>query len=294
MTGVNIIHTKQVPSIRRKAIRTAILKAIETEKDRPLVLQIPLTPVIRTFLLARTGQNPTADPEKEVKEALASLQLMGIAIISLLTATHMEVIATVNPIMSTMTRVLHGLSIQVLQEKFIITTARQRSHSGRNPKSGLNEKEEKKRERKGRSEMWLEQKMEDVMGGILPSTENTCHPLKQANICCHQKVLAEIIIALLTNEMVITWNQGTPQLTTEKMSRDPLKMTECIRWLRRIQCTPQLFLQLFTDLLLLQQMLVEKRLFLLQEACKMFHHQQHHLLAPTHMGTTHHILHLQM
>jgi len=42
--------------------------------------------------------------------------------------------------MSTMTRVLHGLSIQVLQEKFIITTARQRSHSGRNPKSGLNGK----------------------------------------------------------------------------------------------------------------------------------------------------------
>ena len=72
------------------------------------------------------------------------------------------------------------------------------------------------------------------------------HAFNLSQICCHQKVLAEIIIALLTNEMVITWNQGTPQLTTEKMSRDPLKMTECVRWLRRIRCTPQLFLQLFT------------------------------------------------
>ena len=37
-------------------------------------------------------------------------------------------------------RVLPGLSIPVLQEKFIIITAKQRSHSGRNPKSGLNGK----------------------------------------------------------------------------------------------------------------------------------------------------------
>lgn len=61
-------YFRQVPSIPRKAIRTVILKAVETETDHRLVLQVPLSPGTQTFRHVRTGQNPTADPEKATNE----------------------------------------------------------------------------------------------------------------------------------------------------------------------------------------------------------------------------------
>lgn len=290
MTGVNIIHTRQVPSIPRKAIRTAILKAIEIETDRPLVLQIPHTPVIRTFLLARTGQNPITDPVKAKKEVPASRQVIHTGIIPLLTVTHMAVIGTANPIMLTVMRVLLGLNIPVLLEKCIITIAKQRSPSGRNPKSGLSEKEERKRERNGKKEMWLELKM-DVMAEIQLSIESYWLPPNQANIYL-LRIFAVIITVQLRREILM--NQGTPPLITEKTRTDSLKMIEGIRWSRHVQCTLQLFLLLFIGLPLLPQMLEEKQLFHLLEACKMFLLQQRHLHAPTCMGTTPRTLPLRM
>lgn len=59
---------RQAPSIHRKAIRTVTLKAVEIETDPRLVPQVPHIPVTQPFRHDLTGQNPTVDPERAVKE----------------------------------------------------------------------------------------------------------------------------------------------------------------------------------------------------------------------------------
>lgn len=286
MTGVNIIHTRQAPSIHRKAIRTVTLKAVEIETDPRLVPQVPLIPVTQPFRHDLTGQNPTVDPERAVKEVPASLQVKRTVIMPFQTATRMAVIAIASPIMLSVTRLFLGLSTPVLQEKCITITVKQRSPSGRSQKSGLSEREERKREKKGKNGMWLEQRM-DVMGEeILPSIENTWSPRNQVNTCHLQRVYTEIITTLAKSEMATTLSLETPS-----MIRESVRMIEDIRWSRHVQYTLLLFPQLFTGLLLLQQMLEEKQWFHLQEAYKMFHLQPRHHHAPICTSTLHTLPH---
>lgn len=289
MTGVNIIHIRQVPSTR-KVIPTVIQRAVERETDRRSVPRVPPTPAIQTFLHVPTGLSLTADPEKAVKEVLASLQLMHTVIMPFLTVTHMAMIATASPITLTVMRLLLGLSTPVLQERCIITIAKQKNPSGKNQRSGLNEREEIKREKTRKNEIWLESRMEET----LPSTENTWLLQNQANTYPLQRVLIEIIAVLISEiaTMVTIPNLGLYQLIREKRcNKDSVKVTECVRWSKRAQCTPQLFPLLCIGLLLLQQMLEERQWFRLQEACKMFHHQPLHPHAPTCMTSPHTLPH---
>lgn len=151
MTGVSIIHARQVPSSRRKSIPTAIRRVVERGRDRRLVRRIVeevhRTPAIQTFPPVPIAQSRTVDHEKETREVLASLQLMHTVIIPFLTVTHMAMSATASPTMSIAMRLLFGLSTPVLQERFTITTVKQKSPNGKSQKNGLSEKEERKTER---------------------------------------------------------------------------------------------------------------------------------------------------
>lgn len=286
MTGVSIIHIRQLPSTRR-VIPTVTQRAVERETDRRSVLPVPLTPAIQTFLRVPTGRNPTADLEKAVKEVLASLQLMHSVIMPFLIATHMAaVIAIVNPITSTMMRFFLGLNTPVLRERCIITTVKQKNPSGRNQGNGWKEREERKRERKRKNGTFLESKMEETLAST--STESSMLLQSQANTYLLQRVLTEIITAALKNEkvaMVIILNLGMCPLITEKICKDLVKVTEKDRWSKLVQCIPQLFPLWCIGLSLLPQMLEGKQWFPQQEVYKMFHHQPHHLHDPTSMTT---------
>lgn len=194
----------------------------------------------------------------------------------------MVVIATASPIMLTVTRLFLGLSTPVLQERCIITTAKQRNPSGRNQKNGLNERGERRKGKTRKNEIWVKPKMDVTLEETLHSIESIWLPQNQANTCRLQRVFTENIV-LLTNEMVTTLSLGIPPVIRERTCRDS------VRWSRHVQYTLQLFPLLFTGLLLLLQMLEERQLFHLQGAYRMSHHQPRHLRASICM-TTHHTL----
>ncbi|KAJ7369810.1 hypothetical protein OS493_036326 [Desmophyllum pertusum] len=279
MTGVSIIHTREVPSSHRKVIPTAIRRVVGRGRDRLSVLQIVeevrRTLAIQTFHPVPIDLNPTAGLERVVKEVLASLQLMHTVIIPFLTVTHMVMTATASPIMLTVMRLLFGLSTPALQERFIITTVKQKSPSGRNQRIGLNEREETRRERTRKKEILLEPEMVEE---TLAFTESTWFPQNPANICPLQRVFTETIIALGINEMEIMQSLGICPVIRKKTCRDSVRqVTEDLRWSRHVQYTLQHFQQLCIGLLLLWQILAERQLCHQREACKMFHHRPLHL-----------------
>lgn len=296
MTGVSIIHIRQVPNSRRKVIPTAIRRVVERGRDHRSVLQlveeVHRTLAIPTFHPVPIDRSPTTDPERAAKEVLASLQLMHTVIIPFLTVTHMAVSATTNPIMLTVTRRLSGPSIPALQERCIITTVKQRSHSGRNQRNGLNEREERRREKTRKKETLWEAKMDETSEETPLFTENTYLPLNQANTCPLQRVFTETIIALVINGKEIMQTSGACLESRKKICRGSANLwTEDIRWSRHVQCILQLFQQLCIGLILLWQISEERPQFHQQEACKMFHHQplHHHVPASTtSLRTLHH------
>lgn len=241
-------------------------RVVERGRDHRSVLQlleeVHRTPAIQTFHPVPIDRSPTADPERATKEVLASLQLTHTVIIPLLTVTHMVVSVTANPIMLTVTRLLSGLSIPALQERCIITTVKQRNHSGRNQRTGLNEREERRREKIRRKETLQEVKMDETSVETPLFIENTWPLLNQANTCPLQRVFTETTIALVINEKEIMQTSGTCLESRRKICRDPLNLvTEDIRWSRHVQCILQLFQQSLIGLILLWQILGERLQF---------------------------------
>lgn len=289
MTGVSIIHARQVPSSRRKSIPTAIRRVVERGRDRQLVQRIVeevhRTPVIQTFPPVPIDQSPTVDHEKETREVLASLQLMHTVIIPFLTVTRMAVSATASPTMSTVTRLLFGLSTPVLQGRFTITTVKQKSPNGKSQKNGLNEKEERKRGKTEKKEILWQPKMDG-------KTESIWLPPNPANTFPLQRIFIEIIIAQVISEMETIQRVGTcPLSRKKKSSRDCWEqLTEDLRLSKLLVYTQLLFQQLSIDLLLLWLICEENLLFHPLEAYKMFLLQPLLLHAPTCMSHPHTLL----
>lgn len=290
MTGVSIIHARQVPSSRRKSIPTAIRRVVERGRDRRLVRRIVeevhRTPAIQTFPPVPIAQSRTVDREKETREVLASLQLMHTVIIPFLTVTHMAMSATASPTMSIAMRLLFGLSTPVLQERFTITTVKQKSPNGKSQKNGLSEKEERKTERTEKKEILWQPEMDG-------KTESIWLPPNPANTFPLQRIFIEIIIALVKSEMETIQRVGICLLSRKKKSsRDcQEQLTEDLQLSKLLVYTPLLFQQLSIDLLLLWLVWEENLRFHPLEAYKMFHLQPLHLHVPTCTSHPHTLLH---